>query len=90
MIMGGSAFSSDARDHLGDYTMYRTLRHRLAAWSSRLLTPDRQQQEKKSTYRGCPAGLTFAPDLLKKISWARGVWGFPGVGYRPPKKWKCK
>ena len=46
--------------------------------------------KKKSTYRGCPAGLTFAPDLLKKISWARGVWGFPGVGYRPPKEWKCK
>jgi hypothetical protein len=46
--------------------------------------------KKKSTYRGCPAGLTFAPDLLKKISWARGVWGFPGLGYRPPKEWKCK
>jgi hypothetical protein len=46
--------------------------------------------KKKSTYRGCPAGLTFAPDLLKKISWARGVWGFPGIGYRPPKEWKCK
>lgn len=44
----------------------------------------------KSTYRGCPAGMTFAPDLLKKISWARGVWGFPGMGYRPPKEWKCK
>jgi hypothetical protein len=46
--------------------------------------------KKKSTYRGCPSGLTFAPDLLKKISWARGVWGFPGIGYRPPKEWKCK
>lgn len=46
--------------------------------------------KKKSTYRGCPAGLTFAPDLLKKISWARVVWGFPGQGYRPPKEWKCK
>lgn len=48
------------------------------------------EAKKKSTYRGCPAGMTFAPDLLKKISWARGVWGFPGMGYRPPKEWKCK
>jgi hypothetical protein len=52
--------------------------------------PADAKDEKKSTYRGCPAGLTFAPDLLKKISWARGVWGFPGLGYRPPKEWKCK
>jgi hypothetical protein len=52
--------------------------------------PADAKDEKKSTYRGCPTGLTFAPDLLKKISWARGVWGFPGLGYRPPKEWKCK
>ncbi len=53
-------------------------------------TLDTASAKKKSTYRGCPAGMTFAPDLLKKISWARGVWGFPGTGYRPPKEWKCK
>jgi hypothetical protein len=51
---------------------------------------DAKEKEKKSHYKGCPSGLTFAPDLLKKISWARGVWGFPGIGYRPPKEWKCK
>lgn len=48
-----------------------------------------KDKKKESTFRGCPAGLTFAPDLLKNISWARSVWGFPGVGYRPPKEWKC-
>jgi hypothetical protein len=48
------------------------------------------KEKKKHEFHGCPAGLTFAPDLLKKISWARGVWGFPGLGYRPPKEWKCK
>lgn len=51
---------------------------------------DAKEKEKKSHFKGCPSGLTFAPDLLKKISWARGVWGFPGIGYRPPKEWKCK
>ena len=49
-----------------------------------------KEKEQKSHFKGCTAGLTFAPDLLKKISWARGVWGFPGLGYRPPKEWKCK
>jgi hypothetical protein len=51
---------------------------------------DAKEKEKKSHFKGCPAGLTFAPDLLKKISWARGIWSFPGIGYRPPKEWKCK
>ena len=46
--------------------------------------------EEKEHLPRVSCGLTFAPDLLKKISWARGVWGFPGVGYRPPKEWKCK
>jgi hypothetical protein len=49
-----------------------------------------KDKKKKHEFHGCPAGLSFAPDLLKKISWARGVWGFPGLGYRPPKEWKCK
>jgi hypothetical protein len=62
----------------------------LVALVATLSAADPASAKKKSTYRGCPAGLTFAPDLLKKISWARGVWGFPGVGYRPPKEWKCK
>ncbi len=78
-------------DILGDYTMYRTLTViALAALAVTLADTGSASAKKKSTYRGCPAGLTFAPDLLKKISWARGVWGFPGVGYRPPKEWKCK
>jgi hypothetical protein len=47
-------------------------------------------KKKKHEFHGCPSGITFAPDLLKKISWARGAWGFPGLGYRPPKEWKCK
>jgi hypothetical protein len=55
-----------------------------------LVLPAQAAEKKKSHYKGCPAGLTFAPDFLKKISWARGVWGFPGLGYRPPKEWNCK
>ncbi len=62
----------------------------IAALIATFAALDPAAAKKKSTYRGCPAGMTFAPDLLKKISWARGVWGFPGVGYRPPKEWKCK
>jgi hypothetical protein len=46
--------------------------------------------KKKSHYRGCPAGMTFAPDIIKEVPWARSVWAFPGMGYRPPKEWKCK
>jgi hypothetical protein len=62
----------------------------LVALVTTVSSADPAAAKKKSTYRGCPSGLTFAPDLLKKISWARGVWGFPGIGYRPPKEWKCK
>ena len=54
------------------------------------VAPVAAEDKKKHEFHGCPAGITFAPDLLKKISWARGVWGFPGIGYRPPKEWKCK
>jgi hypothetical protein len=49
-----------------------------------------KKKKDKHHFHGCPAALAFAPDLLKKISWARGAWSFPGLGYRPPKEWKCK
>lgn len=49
----------------------------------------KESKEKKSHFQGCPSGMTFAPDLLKEISWVRSVWGFPGLGYRPPKEWNC-
>ena len=62
----------------------------VGAFAAIVTTTSIEAKGKASTYRGCPSGLTFAPDLLKRISWARGVWGFPGLGYRPPKEWKCK
>ncbi|MFM7084665.1 MAG: hypothetical protein ACKOW3_06655 [Hyphomicrobium sp.] len=54
-----------------------------------LAAHSKESKDKKSAYQGCPSGMTFAPDMLKEISWVRSVWGFPGLGYRPPKEWNC-